>query len=81
MRNGTDMPSPSTVSMVSLRLGQRGSILAIPQAATENANVFYPRVYTEHFSSVEFVPNLPNNTKCHLLGLVMLSQVARCIMH
>lgn len=46
--------------------GQDGSIRSIPHAAKK---IFcQPRVYPEHFPSVEFVPKLLNNAKCHLFG-------------
>lgn len=58
-----------------------GCIFPIPQAETNTKTppLCQPRVYPEHFSSVEFVPDLPSNTKCHLFGThrVQLS----CLLH
>lgn len=58
------MPSPSTQYVFSEAWTGLQKPLLQPKLTQFASTDFY----TEHFSCVEFVPNLPNNTKCHLFG-------------
>lgn len=71
----------------SLKSEQGGIVLETPSLPLpsrfqqHNAIVASFEFYTEHFSSLEMLPNLQNNTKCHFLELAAFSEVACCIMH
>lgn len=67
-RNGTDMPPPSTQYGFSEAGTGWQHPYKTPSCNRKTLQFAKHRVYTEHFFSVEFVPNLPNNTKCHLFG-------------
>lgn len=59
---------PPQPNMVSLGLGSVAALLQHPKLQQNKPPVCQLTVYTEHFFSAELVPNLPNNTKCHLFG-------------